>query len=67
LDLRVKVTCSTAERLVFYKGEQVPILGGGRITGMAGKWDIGSWICKPGPFDHQIVHKTVFLQKISAF
>ncbi|MBE0655717.1 MAG: carbohydrate binding family 9 domain-containing protein, partial [Bacteroidales bacterium] len=23
------------------KGEQVPILGGGRITGMAGKWDIG--------------------------
>jgi hypothetical protein len=23
------------------KGEQVPILGGARITGMAGKWDIG--------------------------
>ena len=30
-----------SRRIGLYQGEQVPILGGARITGMAGKWDIG--------------------------
>lgn len=33
------------------KGEQVPILGGGRITGMAGKWDIGFLDLQTQSFD----------------
>jgi hypothetical protein len=30
-----------SRQIGLYKGEQVPIIGGARITGMAGKWDIG--------------------------
>jgi hypothetical protein len=30
-----------SRQIGLYKGEQVPILGGTRITGMAGKWDLG--------------------------
>jgi hypothetical protein len=30
-----------SRKIGLYKGEQVPILGGARITGMMGKWDIG--------------------------
>jgi hypothetical protein len=33
------------------KGEQVPILGGGRITGMAGKWDMGFLDLQTQSFD----------------
>ena len=33
------------------KGEQVPILGGARITGMAGKWDIGFLDLQTQSFD----------------
>nr|MCU0409211.1 carbohydrate binding family 9 domain-containing protein [Bacteroidales bacterium] len=33
------------------KGEQVPIIGGGRITGMAGKWDIGFMDLQTQSFD----------------
>ena len=33
------------------KGEQVPILGGARITGMAGKWDIGFLDLQTKSFD----------------
>ena len=30
-----------SRRIGLHEGEQVPIYGGGRITGMIGKWDIG--------------------------
>jgi hypothetical protein len=30
-----------SRRIGLHEGEQVPIFGGARITGMAGKWDIG--------------------------
>jgi hypothetical protein len=30
-----------SRRIGLHEGEQVPILGGARITGMTGKWDIG--------------------------
>ncbi|MBK7628957.1 MAG: carbohydrate binding family 9 domain-containing protein [Bacteroidales bacterium] len=30
-----------SRRIGLHRGEQVPIYGGARITGMAGKWDIG--------------------------
>jgi hypothetical protein len=30
-----------SRRIGLYEGERVPIFGGARITGMAGKWDIG--------------------------
>jgi hypothetical protein len=30
-----------SRRIGLYEGERVPIIGGVRITGMAGKWDIG--------------------------
>jgi len=30
-----------SRRIGLHEGEQVPIIGGARITGMAGKWDIG--------------------------
>jgi hypothetical protein len=30
-----------SRRIGLYEGEQVPIYGGARITGMAGEWDIG--------------------------
>jgi len=33
------------------KGEQVPIIGGSRITGMAGKWDIGFMDLQTQSFD----------------
>jgi hypothetical protein len=33
------------------RGEQVPILGGARITGMAGKWDIGFMDMQTSAFD----------------
>jgi len=30
-----------SRKVGLYKGEQVPIIGGVRLTGMAGKWDLG--------------------------
>jgi len=40
-----------SRKIGLYKGEQVPILGGGRITGMAGKWDIGFLDLQTKSFD----------------
>lgn len=40
-----------SRRIGLNKGEQVPILGGGRITGMAGKWDIGFLDLQTQAFD----------------
>jgi hypothetical protein len=40
-----------SRQIGLYKGEQVPILGGARITGMAGKWDIGFLDLQTQSFD----------------
>jgi len=40
-----------SRRIGLNKGEQVPIFGGGRITGMAGKWDIGFLDLQTKAFD----------------
>jgi hypothetical protein len=40
-----------SRRIGLNKGEQVPILGGARITGMAGKWDIGFLDLQTNSFD----------------
>lgn len=40
-----------SRRIGLDNGEQVPILGGARITGMAGKWDIGFLDMQTNAFD----------------
>jgi hypothetical protein len=40
-----------SRQIGLYKGEQVPILGGARITGMAGMWDIGFLDLQTQSFD----------------
>ncbi len=40
-DFEPQASLFYSRRIGLYEGEQVPILGGGRITGMAGKWDLG--------------------------
>lgn len=40
-----------SRQIGLYKGEQVPIIGGARITGMAGKWDIGFLELQTQSFD----------------
>jgi hypothetical protein len=40
-----------SRQIGLYKGEQVPILGGARITGMAGRWDIGFLDLQTQSFD----------------
>ncbi|MBK7628958.1 MAG: carbohydrate binding family 9 domain-containing protein [Bacteroidales bacterium] len=40
-----------SRRIGLNRGEQVPILGGARITGMAGKWDIGFLDMQTNEFD----------------
>lgn len=40
-----------SRQIGLYKGEEVPILGGARITGMAGKWDIGFLDLQTQSFD----------------
>jgi hypothetical protein len=40
-----------SRQIGLYKGEEVPILGGARITGMAGRWDIGFLDLQTQSFD----------------
>ncbi len=37
-----------SRRIGLYEGQQVPIWGGGRITGRAGKWDLGGMSLQTG-------------------
>ena len=56
-----------SRQIGLYKGEQVPIIGGARITGMAGKWDIGFLDLQTSLSIRLIPQKAHFLQKILEF
>jgi hypothetical protein len=48
-----------SRRIGLNRGEQVPILGGARITGMAGKWDIGFLDMQTNEFDPSVQTQSI--------